>query len=100
MLPERPPKTGEKTMTHQTEQQKQWARIVAKAWADDDYKARLIADPKAVLAAENVEFDHSMDFTVVEAAENQIVLVLPPKSSSHEPAQEGEERRSAWFFPK
>jgi len=85
-------------MANQTDPQNQWARIVARAWADDDYKARLIAAPKAVLAEEHVEFDESMDYTVVEAAENQIVLVLPSKPPSREPAQKGEERRSAFIF--
>ncbi len=85
-------------MPQQSNQQKQWAKIVAKAWADEDYKARLLADPKAVLAEAGVELDTDLDYTVVEAAENQVVLVLPYNSSASSSTQDGEERRSAFLF--
>jgi len=33
---------------------KTWARVVAKAWADEEYKRRLLADPAAVAREEGV----------------------------------------------
>ncbi len=38
----------EKPQEHD-EQQRTWAKIVAQVWADEDFKARLLADPAAVL---------------------------------------------------
>ena len=46
-------------MAEQNEQQKQWAKIVAKAWADEDYKQRLLADPASVMKDEGMEVSRS-----------------------------------------
>jgi len=85
-------------MAQQTEQQKQWAKIVAKAWADENYKARLLAEPKVVLLEEGVELNEEVSYKVVEAAANQVVLVLPAQADVLSSTNEGEERRSAWLF--
>lgn len=85
-------------MTQQTDGQKQWAKIVAKAWADEKYKARLLAEPRAVLAEEGVELDEDMEYTVVEELEKQVVLILPQKPTAGGSIDAGEMRRSAWFF--
>ena len=37
---------------------KQWSQIVAKAWADANFKQRLLADPAAVLK-ENYSYMYS-----------------------------------------
>ena len=34
---------------------KSWSRIVARAWADDEFKSRLLADPVAVLREQGLE---------------------------------------------
>jgi nitrile hydratase len=80
-------------MADRGEQEKQWAKIVAKAWADEDYKQRLLDDPKAVLAAEGIELP-DIDIKVVEATEKQAWMVLPPKPADGEIEQE-QERISA-----
>ena len=36
-------------------QDKQWSRIIAKAWADDTIRDRLLSDPKAVLSEQGFE---------------------------------------------
>ena len=36
-------------------QQKQMAKIIAKAWADDEYKQRFISDPAAMLREEGAD---------------------------------------------
>ncbi len=59
------------------DQQKQWAKIVAKTWMDDNYKARLLADPAAVLAEEGARIQAKV--RVVEAGVDETVLVLPSK---------------------
>ena len=79
-------------MAVQNEQQKVWTKIVAKAWADEDYKLRLLADPVAVLKAEGAEVPEGVGFKCVEATETQAWLVLPAKPTGVGGASEGEER--------
>ncbi len=66
-------------MAEQNEQQKKWAKIVAKAWADEDYKQRLLADPASVMKEEGMDLPEGVEFKCVEATETQVYLVLPPK---------------------
>jgi hypothetical protein len=47
-------------------QQKQWGQIVARTWADAEFKARFIADPKAVLREHGIEPEAGVEFRVVE----------------------------------
>ncbi|MEA1671865.1 NHLP leader peptide family RiPP precursor [Nitrospirillum sp. BR 11163] len=58
---------------------KAYGKIVAKAWSDDTYKARLLADPAAVLAAEGVALPTGVAFRVVENTDTAYTLVLPAK---------------------
>jgi hypothetical protein len=55
--------------------------LVAKAWADDDFKSRLLSDPADTLRSEGWEFPAGATVSVVEAAASpeQITLVLPEK---------------------
>ena len=57
--------------------QQQWAKIIAKAWADEDFKARLIADPAETLKAEGIEVPDGMIFKVVENTENLAHIIIP-----------------------
>ena len=66
------------------EQQQQTGRIIAKAWADEAFKAALIADPIATLKAEGIPVPEGLSLTVVENTSAHLHLVLPPKP------QEGE----------
>ncbi|SDL52860.1 NHLP leader peptide domain-containing protein [Maridesulfovibrio ferrireducens] len=83
-------------MTKQNEQQKQWAKIVAKAWADEDYKQRLLNDPTAVMKEEGIEVPEGVKFKCVEATEKQAWLVLPPRPGKG-CIEAGEERLAAIF---
>jgi len=67
------------------EKAKQWARIVAKAWADEAFKKRLLSDPIAVLKAEGDEVPAGISFRVVENTESTVYLVLPamPKGAGN-----------------
>ena len=82
-------------MAELNEQQKQMAKIVAKAWADDEYKQRFISDPAAVLREEGVELPDGMNFKVLEAKENENWIVLPPKPADAYSAEMSEERLAA-----
>ncbi|MFC1579795.1 NHLP leader peptide family RiPP precursor [Thermodesulfobacteriota bacterium] len=81
-------------MAEQNEQVKLWAKIVARAWADEGFKQRLLDDPGAILAEEGMPVPGGMEIKVVEATENQVWLVLPPKPGDGK-IEEGEERLAA-----
>jgi hypothetical protein len=55
------------------------AEVWAKAWADEGYKARLLADPAAVLTAEGIAPPPGVTLRVVEDTATIRTLVLPAK---------------------
>ncbi len=58
--------------------QKAYGKVVAKAWADPDFKAKLLADPKTVLKENELEFPQDVEILVVENTEEIVHLILPP----------------------
>ncbi len=69
----------------------QWSQVVGRAWADDDFKRRLLADPAEVLeeydltppAGLRVEV-HEEPAAVPPSTEDVLHLVLPVKPSQDE----------------
>ena len=62
---------------------KAWSRIVARVWADEDFKDRLLSDPKLVLREHGIETEGDVCVTGAEAIEPDrdggvLYLVLPP----------------------
>jgi hypothetical protein len=66
-------------MTDDTALRDQAERIIAKAWADDGYKARLLADPAAVAAAEGIEVPAGVKIVIHENSAGELHVVLPAK---------------------
>ena len=62
-----------------SENNSEFAKIIAKAWRDPVFKAELIANPAAALKAEGINVPAGMTVTVVENTDKQFHLVLPPK---------------------
>jgi hypothetical protein len=65
---------------------KPWSRIVARAWADDDFRDRLLSDPRAVLQEHGIETEGDVRVSVAEAGEPEapddvLHLILPPPPS-------------------
>ncbi|TWB15511.1 putative ribosomally synthesized peptide [Nitrospirillum amazonense] len=54
-------------------------KIIAKAWTDAAFKARLLADPAAVLKAEGIDVPSGVRLSIVENTASSYTLVLPPK---------------------
>jgi hypothetical protein len=52
-------------------------RVIAKAWADEGFKAALMANPKAALASQGIEVPEGITLNVFENSEKVINLVLP-----------------------
>jgi hypothetical protein len=59
-------------------QDKQWSQIVARAWADEVFKQRLMTDPRAVLREHGLELAPETEVRVVEDTETVHHFVLPP----------------------
>lgn len=57
------------------------AKIIAKAWSDPAFKAKLMANPAVTLEAEGINVPAGVTVTVVENTKNHFHLVLPPKPS-------------------
>jgi hypothetical protein len=54
------------------------ARVIAKAWEDDEFKQTLLDDPRSAIAEElGVELPDDLEIQVVEETPNKICLVLP-----------------------
>ena len=77
------------------EQQKKWAVCVAKAWADDQYKQRLITNSAAVLKEEGFSVPKGMNIKVVENTSDEFHMVIPVAPDSAEGAIEDVEERLA-----
>jgi uncharacterized metal-binding protein YceD (DUF177 family) len=59
--------------------EKEWAKVIAQAWVDEEFKAKLLADPKAVLKAEGIDFPENIKLNISEAKEDEVNLTLPLK---------------------
>ena len=61
---------------------KLWAKIVAKAWCDDAFKAELLNNAEQVLKAEGAEIPEGVRVHVVEeqkpSTAEDVYLYLPP----------------------
>ena len=62
-------------MTEQTNLQ----QLIAKCWADDAFKQRLMADPAGTLAAEGMAVPEGVTVRVVENTAQEVTVVLPPR---------------------
>ena len=56
-----------------------YGKIVAKAWRDPAFKAKLLADPHAVLTNAGVPLPAGVTVKVVENSASLFHLVLPPR---------------------
>ena len=60
-----------------TEQKNALAQLFAACWKDEALKARLMADPKAVLAEYDMPVPDGIDVKVVENADDCVHITLP-----------------------
>jgi uncharacterized membrane protein len=52
-------------------------RVIAKAWADEDFKMALMANPKEALKSQGIEIPEDVTLNVFENSGKVINLVLP-----------------------
>ncbi|POZ50895.1 NHLP leader peptide family RiPP precursor [Methylovulum psychrotolerans] len=70
------------------EQIQQYSQIVAKCWADAEFKAKLMGDPVATLAAEGIAVPDGIELQVLENTATTVNLVLPPPPEESELSDE------------
>ena len=57
----------------------QYGKVIAKAWREPAFKAKLIADPRAILAEAGVAIPAGVTVKVLEDTATHLNFVLPPK---------------------
>jgi hypothetical protein len=55
-----------------------YGKVVAKAWSDSAFKAKLLKDPQAALVEAGVEVPAGVSVKVVEETETTRYFILPP----------------------
>ena len=78
-------------MEKKAEQQKAMAKVIAKAWSDEGFKKRLLAQPMAVLVEHGVEVPAGVELKAVENTDKVAYFVLPAMPTGAG-AEEMEER--------
>jgi hypothetical protein len=64
---------------NQEEQGKKMSQLIARCWADEGFKQKILADPAATLKAEGVELPVGVSFKAHENTDKVIHLVIPAK---------------------
>jgi hypothetical protein len=64
---------------NQEEQAKKMSQLIAKCWADEGFKKKVLADPVATLRAEGVELSTGVSYVTHENTEQVVHLVIPAK---------------------
>jgi hypothetical protein len=59
------------------EQARKYGQVVARAWSDEPFKQRLLAEPAAVLREQGIEVPSQLEVRVVENTDRLVHLVLP-----------------------
>lgn len=70
------------------EQGKQSGQLIAKAWTDEAFKAKLLSDPKAAMAEVGMDAPEGVEIEVVESTQEKAYLVIPPKPGPGELSDE------------
>jgi hypothetical protein len=73
-----------------------WTKMVAKAWADENYKKKLMTNPKKILKEEGIETPANLTLRIVEDTPNTQTLIIPAATQTAS-AEKIEERKAAWY---
>jgi hypothetical protein len=59
--------------------QKTWAKIIAKAWRDPNFKKKFLDNPNEVFKAEGIKIPSGKQIIVKECTKDTLYLTLPQK---------------------
>jgi hypothetical protein len=74
-----------------------WKKLVAKAWADPDWKARLLADPVTVMREEGFSLPEGVKIRLVEELPGTRSFSLPLPPDDLWKAERLERKKAAGF---
>ena len=60
------------------EHDKNYQKIIARAWADAEFAERLSSDPKGALAEQGIEVPDEFEVKVTHANANELHIIIPP----------------------
>ena len=72
----------------QQERARKLGQVVARAWTDEAFKRRLLAEPATVLKEQGLEVPAGLEVRVVEDTERLQHLVLPARPAEGEVSEE------------
>jgi Nitrile hydratase, alpha chain len=58
---------------------RQYGELIAKAWSDTNFKARLVENPKAAMAELGIGTLSDIEIVVLEASLKKAYFVIPPE---------------------
>jgi hypothetical protein len=64
---------------NQEEQTRKISQLIAKCWADEGFKQKVLADPAATLRAEGLELPADLSYVAHENTDKVVHLVIPAK---------------------
>jgi hypothetical protein len=64
-----------------------YSKIIAKAWRDPAFKAKLLADPQAALKNAGISVPTGVTVKVVENTDTHVHFVLPPSRRGSSPTR-------------
>jgi hypothetical protein len=64
---------------NQEEQGKKISQLIARCWADEGFKQKVLADPAATLRAEGLELAADLSYVAHENTDKVVHLVIPAK---------------------
>jgi hypothetical protein len=76
------------TAEQATDRGRKWGQIVARAWADESFRRRLLADPPAVLKEHGITLAPGVQVRVVEDTAALRHLTLPLRPDTDQFAEE------------
>ena len=71
------------------DQSNQYQQLIAKCWADEDFKQRLLGNPVETLKAEGMELPEGVRVQVVENTSQDLTLVIPARPTELSDAELG-----------
>ena len=72
------------SMMNPEEQQQAYQKIIAKCWADEDFKEQFLADPASVLRDEGIEVPSGINVRAVENTPEKMTIVVPRQPENME----------------
>ena len=61
-----------------------FGKVIAQAWSDDEFRAKLLSAPHAALKDAGLDLPADLNVTITESKPGEMHLVLPPRPSEGE----------------